>query len=157
MLSIAKFFVDIAKSLGISSGFITHGLLLILAVGITIPATNYFSKQNSKIESVPELGAKLDTIQRQITCVNLKFDRFIIENQSGHDSLNNKINKGFGDVQTAFVKSRELENQKFMYLDKSLKEKFAIPDSWVDEIINRISFQQVEKKNSPLYQLSSTQ
>lgn len=152
MFSFAKFFADIAARLGASTGVISHGLVLIFAVGITIPATSYFSKQNEKIETVPELSSKLDTIQHQLTSVTQKFDKFIIDNKIGHDSLNGRIY----EVKNALIKSREIQDQKFNYLDKNLKEKFLMPDNWLDEILLRISDRDIKKNFNP-YQLSLIQ
>ena len=153
MFSIAKLFADIAKALNAPVWVVSHGLLVIFSVGLTWGAVKVFSGKNEKIESVPGINAKLDKVIVIVSGLDTRIDNIENTNKKGHDSILSVVGKGFGNVQEAFAKTQELNNQKFQFLNRNIDEKFALPDKWIDDLINRIS--SAEKKNESPYRLTA--
>lgn len=153
MLAIAKLFADIAKALNLPVWVITHGVVIILTGSITWVGIKFYNSKNQKIESVPVILAAIDTLRMEVKEVKTEVTDLKLINKSGHDSIKSDIGKGFGKVQEALTKTNELNNQKFLFLNRNIEEKFALPDRWIDDLINRISA--TEKKNETPYRLTS--
>lgn len=151
MFSFAKLWADILKYLGAPTGFLTHSLIAILFAGGSWYANSFYRSKNDKIESVPVILNAIDTLRKEVKDVKRQICNLEMVNKSGHDSMKLVIRTGFGKVQEAFNKTNDLNNQKFLYLNRNIEEKFSIPDRWLDELINRISY---EKKNETPYRLT---
>jgi len=62
MLTILKLFTDLAKALGLPVAVVTHGVVIILAVGSTIGVIAFMGPRTQKINQVPELFKAINQV-----------------------------------------------------------------------------------------------
>lgn len=150
MLSVAKFFADIAKALNAPTWLITHGLTIILVgTGSWVVSTVYHSK-NQKIESVPVILQAIDTLRLEVKGVKQQICNLEMMNKIGHDSMRSTISKGFGAVKEVFDKTNQLNNEKFRAINQNIDTRYNLQNMWIEDLINRISIRD-EKKNEIPY------
>lgn len=153
MLTIAKLFADIAKALNAPTWLITHGITVIIFGGGAWAISSYVHSKNQKIESVPAISQKLDTVVLMVVNLNNRFTNFETINRAGHDSISSNIRKGFGDVKNAMTKEYQLTNEKFRAINKNFDAQFDFQNRWYLETIDALNkYSLFEKKNSKLYQ-----
>lgn len=141
---IAKLFADLAKAMNAPTWFISHGVVIILAVGATIASIAFITPRTEKINQVPQLYnaiTRIEVNQHKADSLNMARSAAIV---SKIDSLA----KCQAHANMLFKEKNRIDSLKFSRIPV-LKENdyFQIMDQWFYRLQSELS----QKKTSIPY------